>query len=177
VACCDAGCQPTGSVAVRLSLPKSWADDPVRRPQARVPTATSFQTTPEMALARLDHARAWGGPSRCVVADADDGDRPHVLAGLAARQAPDVAAVRTDFAVQLRHAATSSVWRADERLQTVPHRQWRTVRWRRGPRRKYGSQVDDGHMPAPYLQRPPWQGTSRPTCPRPHGSTKNSPTP
>ena len=41
-------------------------------------------------------------------------------------------AVRTDFAVRLRHAVTSRLWRADEVRQTVPRWQWRTMRWRQG---------------------------------------------
>jgi SRSO17 transposase len=41
-------------------------------------------------------------------------------------------AVRTDFPVCVGGAATSPVGRADERLQTVPQWQWRTIRWRRG---------------------------------------------
>jgi hypothetical protein len=46
-------------------------------------------------------------PHQCVVADADDGDNLNFLAGLEARQEPDVVAVRTDFAVRLRNAVTS----------------------------------------------------------------------
>jgi SRSO17 transposase len=58
-------------VAVRLSLPKTWAYAPQRRQQARVPEEIPFRPTPEMALMLLEQARAWGVPPRCVVADAD----------------------------------------------------------------------------------------------------------
>jgi SRSO17 transposase len=132
VTCCDSEPQATWPVAVRLYLPKSWAHDPERRQQARLPTEVAFQTKPEIALALLDQARAWGVPYRCVVADADDGDNPNFLAGLEARQEPYVVGVRTDFPVSLRSAATSRVWRVDELLPTVPRWQWRTIRWRRG---------------------------------------------
>jgi SRSO17 transposase len=132
VTCCYSDRQGTWPVAVRLYLPKTWADDPERRRQAHVPEDVSFQTKPEIALVLLDQARAWGVPHRGVVADADYGDNPSFLAGLEARQAAYVVAVRTDFVVSLRRAAPSRVWRADDLLQTVPRWQWRTVRWRRG---------------------------------------------
>jgi SRSO17 transposase len=124
--------QATWPVSVRLSLPQTWASDPERRQLARVPAELPFQTKPEIALQLLDQARAWGVPHRCVVADADDGDNPNVLAGLEARQEWSVVAVRTDFQVSLGHTASTPVWRVDEWLHRVPRWQWRTVRWRRG---------------------------------------------
>jgi SRSO17 transposase len=96
VTCCSTDPQAMWPVAVRLYLPKSWAQDPARRQQARVPAEIPFQTKPEIALQRLDQARV-GGPQRCVVADADDGDNPNFGAGLEARQERSVVAVRTDF--------------------------------------------------------------------------------
>jgi SRSO17 transposase len=128
----DADPQAAWPVAVRLDLPHAWAQDPARRQQARVPAEVAFPTKPEMALARLEQARAWGVPPRGVVADADDGDQPHVLAGLEARQERSVVAVRTDFPVSLGHTASTPVWRADAWLHSVPRWPWRTLRWRRG---------------------------------------------
>jgi SRSO17 transposase len=132
VTCCYADPAAAWPVAVRLYLPQTWAQDPARRQQARVPAEVAFHTKPEIALALLDQARAWGVPHRCVVADADDGDNPNFLAGMEARQEPYVVAVRTDFQVSMGHTASTSVWRADELLHSVPRWQWRTVRWRRG---------------------------------------------
>jgi SRSO17 transposase len=132
VTCCYTDRQATWPVAVRLYLPRIWAQDPARRQQTRVPAEIPFQTKPEIALTLLDQARSWGIPHRCVVADADYGDNPNFLAGLEARQEPSVVAVRTDFQMSVGQAATSPVWRAAQLLQTVPRWQWRTVRWRHG---------------------------------------------
>jgi SRSO17 transposase len=132
VSCCYSDPHATWPVAVRLYLPQAWATAPERRQQARVPAEVSFQTKPEIALALLDQARAWGVPHRCVVADADYGDNPNFLAGLETRQEPYVVAARTDFHVSMGRAANAPVWRADELLHSVPRWQWRTIRWRRG---------------------------------------------
>lgn len=132
VTCCYADPQASWPVAVRLYIPKSWADDHERRRNARLPDEISFQTKSEMALALLDEARAWGVPHRCGVADADDGDNPNFLAGLEARQVPYVVAVRVDVRVSPGRAVTRPVQRADQWLHTLPRWQWRTIRWRRG---------------------------------------------
>jgi SRSO17 transposase len=132
VTCCYSDPQATWPVAVRLYLPKTWAHDPERRQRVRVPADVLFQTKPEIALALLDQARAWGVPNRCVVADADYGDNPNFLAGLEERQERYVVGVRTDFRVSMGPKATTPVWRADQLLHTVPRWQWRTIRWRQG---------------------------------------------
>lgn len=111
VTCCYTDPQATWPVAVQFYLPKTWAYAPERWQHARVSPEVTFQTTPELALALLDQARAWGVPHRCVVADADYGDHPNFLAGLEARQEPYVVAVRTDFSVRLGHSGSTPVWR------------------------------------------------------------------
>ncbi len=125
---------PEGSwpVAVRLSLPKAWAEEPDRRRKARGPDGVPFQTKPERALMRLDQARQWGSPHRCVVAAADDGDNPNFLAGLEARQERYGVGVRVDVRVSGRRTSTSPVPRADQLLQRWPRWPWRTSRWRQG---------------------------------------------
>ena len=100
------------------------AEDLGGRPRAPAagPRARGRQL-PDQARAgpgALDQARAWGVPHRCLVADADYGDNPNVLAGLEARQERYVVGVRTDFPVRLRPTASTRVWRADDLLETVP---------------------------------------------------------
>jgi SRSO17 transposase len=132
VTCCYSDPQASWPVAVRLYLPKAWAEDPHRREKAHVPVEMTFQTKPEIALLLLDQARAWGVPHRCVVADADYGDNPNFLAGLERRQERYVVGVRADFRVSPQRSATSPGQRADHLLRAVPRWQWRTIRWRHG---------------------------------------------
>src|SRR5919199_4751289 len=54
VTCCYSDRRATWPVAGRLYLPQTWAADPARRQQARVPPELSFQTKPEIALHLLD---------------------------------------------------------------------------------------------------------------------------
>jgi SRSO17 transposase len=132
VTCCYTDPQAMWPVAVRLYLPQAWAEALERRGKARVPDEVTFQTKPEIALALLDQARAWGVPHRCVVADADYGDNPHFLMGLEARQERYVVGVRADFRVSHQRKATSPSRRVDQLLQALPRWQWRTIRWRQG---------------------------------------------
>ncbi len=132
VTCCYTDPQATWPVAVRLYLPRVWAEDPERCRKARIPAEMPFQTKPDIALRLLDQARAWGVPHRCVVADADYGDNPNFLAGLEARRERYVVGVRADFRVSDGRAAISPVQRTDERLHAVPRAQWRTIYWRHG---------------------------------------------
>src|SRR5512135_149373 len=118
-------------VATRLYLPQDWAADTERRQKARVPEEVPFQTKPEIALALLDQARAWGVRHACVVADADYGDNPNFLDGLERRRRRYVVAVRADFAVALSRRG-GPTRRADVLVAAQSARSWRSVTWREG---------------------------------------------
>jgi SRSO17 transposase len=132
VTCCYTDFQAMWPVAVQLYLPQTWAEDRERRDHARVPDEVTFRTKPEIAVALLDQARAWGVPHRCVVADAGYGDNPHFLAALEARQERYVMGVCADFWVSHQRQATRPVQRVDRLLRALPRWQWRTIRWRQG---------------------------------------------
>jgi SRSO17 transposase len=132
VTCCYSDAQASWPVAVRLYLPQEWTADPERLRRARVPEDVTFQTKPQIALALLDHARQWGVPSHCVVADADYGDNPNFLAGLETRRERYGVAVRADFAVRPKRSEASPRQRADQVIAALPRCQWRTIHWRQG---------------------------------------------
>src|SRR6266542_2493084 len=92
-------------VAVRLYLSEDWCADAVRRTKAHIPDDLQFQTKPEIALALLDQAKAWGIRHACITADADYGDNPNFLDGLETRDEQYVVAIRADFRVAIAGTA------------------------------------------------------------------------
>jgi len=67
---CEDGSLP---VAWQLYLPRSWAEDAVRRRKVGVPEAVEFATKPQIALRQLRHLLDEGAPKHCVLADAGYG--------------------------------------------------------------------------------------------------------
>ncbi|HZO86959.1 MAG TPA: transposase [Chthonomonadaceae bacterium] len=70
----------------RLYLPPAWAHEPLRCEQAGIPaTERVYQTKPQIGLALLRRARAWGHLHACWVAGDDlYGQSPHLRDALAA---------------------------------------------------------------------------------------------
>jgi hypothetical protein len=57
-----------------LYLPESWALDPKRRKEARIPDDVTFRTKPELALEMIRGAKADGHPPGILLADSAYGD-------------------------------------------------------------------------------------------------------
>jgi SRSO17 transposase len=119
-------------VATRLYLPEGWAGDEERRQRAHIPKAVVLQTKVEIALALLDEAKRCGVRHACVTGDADYGDNPNFLNGLAERQEPHVMAVRANFSVVLGRGSARPVRRVDEVLVAQPRRAWHSIAWSEG---------------------------------------------
>jgi SRSO17 transposase len=119
-------------VATRVYLPAGWAGDEARRQRAHVPKDVVFATKAELALALLDEANRWGVKHACVTGDADYGDNPNFLNGLAERQERHVMAVRANFSVVLGREPDRPVRRVDEVLVAQPRHAWRSIAWSEG---------------------------------------------
>jgi SRSO17 transposase len=119
-------------VATRLYLPQGWAENATGRKQAHVPEDVSFQTKAERALALLDEAHTCGVRHACVTCDADYGDNPNFLNGLATRGERHVVAVRANFSVTCERGQTRPVLRADEALAVPALQDWHTLAWSAG---------------------------------------------
>jgi len=72
-------------IALRLYLPKDWAQDKARREEAKVPESISFETKGDIALAQIDIALADGMRFGTVLADAGYGSSAEFRAGLTQR--------------------------------------------------------------------------------------------
>jgi SRSO17 transposase len=119
-------------VATRLYLPQGWAEGAARRKQAHVPADVPFQTKAEIALALLDEANVCGVGHACVTGDADYGDNPNFLNGLAERGERHVVAVRANFSVTLGRGKDCPGRRADDVLAASPLQDWHTIGWSEG---------------------------------------------
>lgn len=148
-------------VSARLYLPESWITDEARRKRTRVPEEISQQTKPEIALALLDRAQAWGVPIQAVVADAGYGDNPNFLTGLDERQVPYVCAVESTFGVRLpeevraaaeqlptyrgrgqpRKPRPAPLYSVKELIDAQPASAWQAIEWREGTKGTMRTQV------------------------------------
>ncbi len=134
-------------VGLRLFLPASWTDDPVRCARAGVPQAAcAAAIKPEIALAEIDRIVTAGVRFGCVLADAGYGLSAPFRQGLTTRGLVwSVGVLRTQKvftpAVGLllpqagrgkprQHAIPSET--ARDAADALAGRRWRTVTWRQG---------------------------------------------
>ena len=148
----DGGSLP---VAFDLYLPEEWANDPVRRTKAGVPTRLTFRTKPQIALEQIRRALAEGLPPGVVLGDAAYGVETDFRTALTALSLSYVLGVQSSLGVwppgcgplppkpwsgkgrrpklQRRDAEHQPVSAKDLAL-TLPPSAWQTVRWRAGSR-------------------------------------------
>jgi SRSO17 transposase len=138
-------------LSARLYLPEAWATDPARRATVHVPTEVLFRTKPELALALVDQAQAWGVPFGYVVTDAGYGDNPLFLQGLDGRHVAYMVGISSTFGVRLPaavHAAAlvrpshprgrgqpkkprpAPLYAAQAVFEALPEDRWQPITWR-----------------------------------------------
>ena len=108
-------------VAYRLYLPKSWADDPLRRSKTGVPEDVVFQTKPAIALQEMRQAQADGVPLGVALADPAYGNNHGFRAG--------ITELGLSYAVGI--GPTTTVWRPGEAPLPSSGRGRRAARRRR----------------------------------------------
>ena len=79
-----------------LYLPQEWADDPLRREKAGVPTTVTFATKPQLAQRMLERARQAGVPAAWVTGDEVYGSDRRLRHWLEEQQQPYVWGVRSN---------------------------------------------------------------------------------
>jgi SRSO17 transposase len=104
-------------LGLQLYLPESWCGDAEKRELAKVPKQLEFARKWEIALGLLDAARANGGPTLPVLADAGYGDSRLFREGLRERGLKYVVGV----------SSQTTVWRSETAV-AVPRRRHATGR-------------------------------------------------
>jgi len=132
-------------VALRLYLPKAWAEDGARRKAAGVPEEIGFATKPQIALEQIQRACEAGLPRGVVLMDAGYGVDARLRLGVTALGLSYVAGVLSDtlvFAPGHRPAAGHARPKSGRRQRRVvsikeialglPAEAWARVEWREG---------------------------------------------
>lgn len=117
-----------------LYLPESWANDPKRRTQARIPNEVTFQTKAELALAMMERARRGGVPGQILLADSAYGDNSGFRRSV--RELGLDYAVGIQSQTKVRRVGSNgrlgAALSVREVAKTIPHRRRRMLRWREG---------------------------------------------
>jgi len=126
-----------------LYLPRSWADDPARRKEARIPDEVEFKTKPQLALDMLRRAVADDVPRGVVLADCGYGDSNEFRDGIRALDLHYAVGIEAPTKVWCvdrcgrKNGARISVATVAQRLRSK--RKFRRVTWREGTSRSLWS--------------------------------------
>src|SRR5918995_2348025 len=137
-------------VALRVFLPRAWAEDAARRTRAGVPEAIVSRPKWQIALDELDRVRVAGASFGCVLADAEYGKAAEFRHGLSERDLtwavgilPNQKVYPIDVVIAPapvratgrppKHPVPSVKSKSVEAVfASLPEAVWRTVSWRRG---------------------------------------------
>jgi SRSO17 transposase len=118
-----------------LYLPESWANNPERRLEARIPPEVVFKTKIELALDLITQALENDIPGRLVLADADYGGRPRFRDALKALGFDYAVGIHSSNRVQ--HVdrlgqSRGSIQTVKELALSLEASEYRKVTWREG---------------------------------------------
>jgi SRSO17 transposase len=135
------GEQASCPLALRLYLPREWAEDAARRAAAGVPESVRFEEKWRLALQQVEAALEAGLAPRPVLADGAFGDVMAVrerLQALALPYALHLKGAHVFWAEGLA-ACASEPLSADALAHALPRSAWRRVTWREGTRGRQAS--------------------------------------
>jgi len=119
-----------------LYVPDSWANDPARRKEARIPEEFEFHTKPELALAMIQRADAANLPQGTILADETYGNSSEFRLGLRGIGHEYIVAINSTTTVRLVEKSGQLSEREysveDLALQFRRQRKYRRYTWREG---------------------------------------------
>jgi SRSO17 transposase len=147
-------------IAWRLYLPESWVGDRERRKATGIAEEIGFQTKPALALAQIRQAVEQGVPPAPVLADSAYGNETRFREGITELKLPYAVGVHGNLTVWpagqaprpkrrrkgrgrppvlLHRDAKHPPVSVKDMALSLPEREWKTVTWREGSRKKLKS--------------------------------------
>lgn len=117
-----------------LYLPESWASDPARREQTRVPEDVQFQTKIDLALGMIERAADAKIPGDIILADSAYGESYEFRKTLRNLGFDYGVGIRSDTKVRRIRAngQLGTAMSVKALARTIPYRRRRKLRWREG---------------------------------------------
>jgi SRSO17 transposase len=125
-----------------LYLPASWATDPARRREARLPEHVHFQTKVDLALGMIERAVAEGVPGHLVLSDCGYGQARHfrdTVYGLGLDYAVGIQGTTLVVPLDPHNPWPNRPVSAAELGRQLGPTAFRRIRWRNGTRRALAS--------------------------------------